>query len=719
MGKLWLAGLVAAGVAGCSQPWNDPYPDIGSGESVLFESFFEKPRHLDPALSYAANEVEFTAQIYEPALQYHYFRRPYELVPLAADAVPEPEYLDAERRPLPANAPAADIAFSRYTIDIQPGIRYQPHPAFARDAGGKPLYMNLSAQDVSSLESPQQFAQLGSRELKAADYVHQIKRLANPRAHSPILGLMNEHIVGLAAFTERVKQADAALQAERGRDAYVDLTQYDIEGVEVLGDHRFSILVEGQYPQLRFWLAMPFFAPVPPEASRFYQQKALRDRNMTLDTFPVGTGPYMLTVNDPNRRMVLEKNPNFRGEPFPAPADPEAASDYPVGQTMPFIDRVVFSLEKEQIPYWNKFLQGYYDASGISSDSFGEAIRVDRNGEPHLTQTMARRGVTLKTTVSPAIYYLGFNMQDDVVGGDDERARLLRRAISIALDYESYIAIFRNGRGIAAQGPIPPGIFGTQDGEQGINPYVYDWDNGRARRKSVEHARELLARAGYPGGVNEQTGEPLLLNLDTPATGPEFKAQLDWMRKQFSKLNIQLVVRATAYNRFQEKLASGAVQLFQSGWLADYPDPENFLFLLYGPNGSVDHNGENVANYDNERFDQLFRQMRIMDNGPQRRALIRQMVDIVQRDAPWIWGFYPRTYILHQAWLNNGNPNAMANNTLKYLQIEPQQRLAKQSAWNDPVIWPLPALAGILLAGLLPGFLVYRRRERQAPVVKS
>jgi ABC-type transport system substrate-binding protein len=427
----------------------------------------------------------------------------------------------------------------------------------------------------------------------------------------------------------------------------------------------------------------------------------------------------MLTVNDPNRRMVLEKNPNFRGEPFPAPADPDAASDYPVGQTMPFIDRVVFSLEKEQIPYWNKFLQGYYDASGISSDSFGEAIRVDRNGEPHLTQTMAQRGVTLKTTVSPAIYYLGFNMQDDVVGGDDERARLLRRAISIALDYESYIAIFRNGRGIAAQGPIPPGIFGTQDGEQGINPYVYDWDNGRARRKSVEHARELLARAGYPGGVNEQTGEPLLLNLDTPATGPEFKAQLDWMRKQFSKLNIQLVVRATAYNRFQEKLASGAVQLFQSGWLADYPDPENFLFLLYGPNGSVDHNGENVANYDNERFDQLFRQMRIMDNGPQRRALIRQMVDIVQRDAPWIWGFYPRTYILHQAWLNNGNPNAMANNTLKYLQIEPQQRLAKQSAWNDPVIWPLPALAGILLAGLLPGFLVYRRRERQAPVVKS
>jgi ABC-type transport system substrate-binding protein len=89
-------------------------------------------------------------------------------------------------------------------------------------------------------------------------------------------------------------------------------------------------------------------------------------------------------------------------------------------------------------------------------------------------------------------------MTDKVVGGDSERSRLLRRAISIAMDYEEYISIFANGRGIAAQGPLPPGIFGHIEGDH--NHYIYDKQQHRLKRKSVEHAKQLLQQAGYENG---------------------------------------------------------------------------------------------------------------------------------------------------------------------------------------------------------------------------
>ncbi|MES1924065.1 ABC transporter substrate-binding protein [Salinisphaera sp. T31B1] len=707
---LWTALALLA--AGCERPWNSPYPDAATDADVLYRAFSESPRHLDPARSYATDEATFTEQIYEPPLQYHYLKRPYTLIPRSATRVPEPQYLDADGRPLPADTPPDQVATSVYTIEIQPGIRYQPHPAFATTADGAPRYSALTEADLAGIDSPADFEHQGSRELKAADFVHEIKRLASPEVNSPILGVMVEHIQGLADYAEQLRSIRADLPA----DQHLDLTRYDFPGAQVIDDHHFVIRVKGVYPQLRYWLAMPFFAPVPAEVTRFYNQPALAAKNITIDTFPVGTGPYMLTVNNPNRRMVLEANPNFHGERYPTegePGDRAAGLLDDAGQPLPFIKKVVFSLEKESIPYWNKFLQGYYDSSGISSDAFGQAIRIDSDGEPHLTATMAERDMRLATTVLPAIYYLGFNMRDDVVGGLDEKQRKLRQAISIAIDYEAYVAIFLNGRGIVAQGPLPPGITGASQGRAGTNEVVYDWNDGAPRRKSLDTARRLLAEAGYPNGVSRDTGRPLLLHLDTPATGPEFKSQMDWMRQQFDKLGIQLVVRATTWSRFQQKTADGNVQLyFGSGWMADYPDPENFLFLLYGPNNAVDEHGQNIANYENPVFDRLFRQMRDMPDGPERQAIIERMIEIVRRDAPWVWGMFPRQYGLYQGWLANAKPNAMANNTVKYLRLDAEQRARMRRLWNPPSLWPL--VAGGLLVGLLlaPGLWIHRRRER-------
>jgi oligopeptide transport system substrate-binding protein len=152
--------------------------------------------------------------------------------------------------------------------------------------------------------------------------------------------------------------------------------------------YTYRIRIKGKYPQFVYWLAMPFFAPVPEEAERFYRQPGMAEKNFSLDWQPVGTGAYYLAENDPNRVMRLERNPHYHEDHFPGEGDPgdrEAGLLDDAGQRLPMVDTVIYSLEKEDVPYWNKFLQGYYDASGVSSDSFDQAIRMNAEGEPDLT----------------------------------------------------------------------------------------------------------------------------------------------------------------------------------------------------------------------------------------------------------------------------------------------------------------------------------------------
>lgn len=705
------AGLVL--LAGCSgSEWNNPYPASDSGRNILYSSFTERPKHLDPVQSYSENEYTFISNIYQPPLQYHYLKRPYELVPFGAQDMPAIAYYDKDGRSVSESADASSVAYSEYTIRVKPGVMYQPHAAFAADAAGKALYHDLRREDIAHRYTLADFEHTGTRELVAADYVHQIKRLAHPHLHSPVLGLMGEYIVGLKALSAELARAAKALP----QGEFLDLTRFELEGARVLDRHTYVVRVRGKYPQFAYWLAMPFFAPVPPEADRFYAQPGMAEKNLTLDWYPVGTGPYMLTVNNPNRKMVLERNPNYTGELYPSdgePADAGAGLLQDAGKPLPLIDKVVFSLEKEQIPYWNKFLQGYYDASGISSDTFDQAVQFSGQGDVVLSDEMRARGIALQTSPNPSIFYMGFNMLDPVIGGYTDRARKLRQAITIAIDQEEFISIFQNGRGIPAQGPIPPGIFGHREGEAGINAHAYEWANGQARRKPVEAARKLLAEAGFPGGRDPKTGQPLLVHLDTTSTGVGAKSRLDWYTKQFDKIGVQLVVRSTDYNRFQDKILKGNVQLYFLGWNADYPDPENFLFLLHGAQGKVKHQGENASNYENAEFDRLFDRMKHMSNGAERQAIIDRMLAILRNDAPWVWSYFPVQYTLHHAWLSNRKPNPLANNTLKYQRLDPVKREAMRRKWNEPVVWPVLLVLLVLVASVLPAIAVYRRRERR------
>src|SRR5258706_305132 len=374
-------------LAGCEGVWNDPYPASERVVNILYASFSERPKHLDPVQSYTEDEARFTQQVYEPPLQYHYLKRPYELAPLAALEVPRAREIEGGR-------------FTVYEVRIRPGIMYQPHPAFL------PENSSLGKDRIEKLKTPYELP-TATRELVADDYIYQIKRLAHPRLHSPIGGLMNEYIVGLTDFAKKIKSID--------KGGWLDLRQVPLEGVERVDPHTFRIKLNGSYPQFVYWLAMPFFAPIPWEAEKFFAQPGMAEKNFTLDWWPVGTGPYMLTDNNPNARMVLERNPNFRGELYPAegePEDRELGRLADAGKTMPFIDRVVFSREKESIPYWNKFLQGYYDFSGIDSDQFDQAVRVGIEGDAGLTPEMEERGIRLSTSVPTSPGSLAFNWDD-------------------------------------------------------------------------------------------------------------------------------------------------------------------------------------------------------------------------------------------------------------------------------------------------------------------
>lgn len=714
-----ISSLILASTAAAS--WNNPYPKQQDNESILYSSFSERPKHLDPIRAYGSNEFAFIEQIYQAPLQYHFLHRPYRLEPLILTRMPQVTLRNADGEVVPEviqettqNASQDnrnnEIAFTDYTLTLKQGIRYQPHPALAQTSNGDYHYHQLSSTDIQQYKTLSQFEHTGTRELVAADLAYQIKRFANPLLHSPLSDLMQKNIVGMQELATTLN----GVVKQQG-SGYIDLREYSLTGVTIDNDYQLTIRLKGQYPQFIYWLAMPFFAPMPWEAELFYGQEGMKEHNLNLNWYPIGTGPYMLTENNPNLRMTLERNPNFHGEKYPSTGDPGDAEKGlldDAGKDLPFIDKAIYSLEKESIPSWNKFLQGYYDNSGIGSDSFDQVVNISSNSEATLTDAMREKGIELTTSTRPLIYYLGFNMQDTILGGNSEQARLLRQAIAIALDYEEYVSIFLNGRGIAGQGPIPPGIFGYQEGEKGINPYVYDWVNGKAQRKSIQTAKDLMQQAGYANGIDSQTQQALTLNFDSYDASPDGKARLNWLRKQFAKLNIQLVVRTTDYNRFQEKVRNGNVQMFFWGWGADYPDPENFLFLLYGPNGKVEHKGPNYTNFQNDEFDQLFQRMTNLPNSAERQAVVDQMVELTRYHAPWVFGFYPQSYGLNHAWYSNVKSHSMTYNTLKYKRIDPEQRKTLRQQWNRPIVWPVLIVIALLILLVVPAVLGYRRFEK-------
>ena len=220
-----LAGGLTA-LAGCGDPpWNNPNPpyqdNLLTYQTVLSPA---PPKHLDPAVSYASDESLFLMQIYEPPMGYHFLKRPYELEPVSLVDFPEVTFLDAAGEVVAEGDDG--IAFTRYTLRIREDEHYQPHPAFARDAQGEPLYLFANAAEGEDYRSIADFPATGDRPVHANDYVYAIKRLADPLIGSPMLGLMAHTIGGSTEWTEQGGKVP--------RDVGSTLEAYSLEGFQVI-----------------------------------------------------------------------------------------------------------------------------------------------------------------------------------------------------------------------------------------------------------------------------------------------------------------------------------------------------------------------------------------------------------------------------------------------------------------------------------------------------
>jgi ABC-type transport system substrate-binding protein len=722
---LWAVALLLA-AGGCD---NSPYKAGAALENTLYYSFDERsPRYLDPTASYSNPESAYTFQIYEPPYGYHYLKRPYVLTPKAAEAVARPRYLDRDAKPLPDDVPAEKVAESVYDIKIRKGMMYQPHPAFAKDERGHYLYHALRREQLGGRRSPWDFEHQGTREVVAEDFVYAIKRHATTRIEAPLFATFSEYVIGLKEYALLVKAEDAkllkGLPADLRDKPFLDFRRWPLAGAQALDTYTLRIRLKGKYPQWSYWMALPFTAPVPWEADAFYAQPGMNENGLSLNQWPVGSGPFMMTQFIRDRLHVLKRNPNFHGETYPCEGsakDKAAGLLDDCGKPMPFVDTLYVTIEKEKVSRKEKFKQGYLDVPEIERPEWGVDFSNDASDSEEVAALFRERGFKFPLETDISNWYFGFNMLDPVVGRggtreQQEKNRKLRQAISIAIDWEEGYGpngIFKHKAGVAAQSPLPPGLFGSREGQPGFfNPVTHRLVEGKPVRRPIEDAQRLLAEAGYPGGRDATSGKPLVLYYDFQrAVTPEFKSENDWMAKQFAKLGVQLEIRATDFNQWQDKTLKGKHQLFWAGWLADYPDAENFLFLLYGPNAKSKTQGENVANYENPEYDKLYRELQSLDDGTRKQEVVDRMVEIVQRDAPWALGYIPYGGLAFQQWVYNGKPSILIRDMAKYYRVDPVLRARLQAQWNRPVWWPLVLVAIGLVALVWGARRSYLARE--------
>ncbi len=721
---LWAGGLALASMlAGCD---NSPWPKGAAESKFIYSAMIENtPRHLDPTASYWSNDTLVTYQVYEPPYGYHYLKRPFELVPKSAEKVVAPMYFDKDGQRLPDDAPGELVAESVYEVPIKRGIMFAPHPAFAKDEQGQYRYHHMKPGEIGDRRSPMEFEQ-GTRELVADDFVYAIKRHATTRITTPIYGIFSEYVVGLKEYGELIKKEDAKLR--QGIDPsspdkpFLDFRKWPLAGVTAPDKYLLRIRLKGKYPQWKYWMQMTFTAPVPWEADAFYAQPGMAERGMTLDNWPVGTGPFMVTEFVKDRRIVMKRNPNYRGEPYPcegAPGDKEKGLLDDCGKKTPFVDGIVATVEREATPQKNKFRDGYYDLEVFERTDLGITYLTEANDSDEVREVYEKKGFIFPKYSDVNSYFIAFNMLDPVIGWGEnqaqrERNRKLRQAISIAIDWEEYSKVFPKKAGVTAMSLLPEGIPGSREGTpEGVNPVTHRLVDGKYVRRSIEEAQKLMAEAGYPDGRDAVTGKPLVINYDyyAPPT-PERKPEIDWVVKQFAKLGIQLEVRATDNNQFQDKVRKGKHQVFWLGWNADYPDAENFMFLFYGPNSKSISDGENTSNYQNPEFDKLFNQLKMMDDGPEKQAVIDKMNDVLRRDAPLSFGFFPYASAAVQKWVTNSKPAILIRDHGRYLKLDSAQRTAKVADWNRPVYWPLVLIVIVIGAGVLIARNSLRRRER-------
>jgi oligopeptide transport system substrate-binding protein len=624
---------------------NNPYPSGETRGNVLYRTLTEDPKSLDPTFSYTVDEAYVCDVIYPSFYKYHPIKRPFAIQRNIGAS-------DPVRTALPGGG-------EEWRFTFKSDLRFQDDPCFP-DGKGRPI----TAKDVE----------------------YSFKRMCDPKNNCPVASFFEDKVVGWKEYSKVFADAMEA-KNEEARTANYGAS---LSGVMVDPADPYTLVIKlnQPYPQLKFLMAMHFTTPQAREAVEKYGDEYARH--------PVGSGPYLMTSYVPKQRIELSVNPNRHKDYYPTDgADAEGIKNgwlEDAGKQLPLTDKVVFSIVKESTSSWNLFLQGYLDTAAVNNNNYQQVV-ANSGG---LSDAMKARGISLRRDPQVNVYYCAFNMEDPTFGGYTPEKRKLRQAISLAVDADEYIQLVVQGNGQKAEWLVPPGVFGNDPKFK--NPY---------RETNIEKAKQLLKEAGYPDGNDPKTGKKLVMGYDNSATTAATMQQVALVQRQIERIGIKVESRSTTYNQFQERLLKGQHQFIVYGWFADYPDPENFVFLLYGPNKKP---GPNSASYKNPEYDKLFEQMRVMDDGPARQAIIQKMRAIAVEDCPWIPIYHSLTMGLSYDWLKNTMSHPIANDMAQYRRVDFAERARRQAEWNPAIWWPVALVVGLIGLGIVPAAQVVQQR---------
>ena len=473
------------------------------------------------------------------------------------------------------------------------------------------------------------------RELTAADYAYSIKRFVDPRNRSPWRPLIAGKIVGLDELAKR-----ATGQTPFDYDA-------PLRGLEIVDRYTLRIRLNAPDHNFKYVLAMPALAAVAREVIEAYA-----DTN----AHPVGTGPYFLKSWLRKSKIVLEANPDYREViwNFEGSDDPrdQAAMASMKGKRIPQIGRVEISIIAEEQSRWLAFEHGEIDFI----DRFGSFAPIAMPNN-RLAPSFAARGIRLDRSVEPEITYYALGMQDPVVGGSSLEKLALRRAILLSYNIDQEIQVIRKGQAFALQSVVPPGVVGHDPQYRSIIRY------------DPLLANQLLDYFGYRKGDdgyrNNPDGTPLTIVLTSEPQAISREYDELWKRS-LDAVGLRFGARKNAFSDSIKAARACQLALWGSAWGADYPDGEDFMQLLYGPNTHESNN----ACYQSPAFDQYYEAAQRMPDSPERVREFDLMNRQMEVDGVWRLGVARYRNVLVYPWLLGYRYNPYMPAVYQYLDID-------------------------------------------------
>ncbi|MCA9084265.1 MAG: hypothetical protein KDA81_09430 [Planctomycetaceae bacterium] len=475
------------------------------------------------------------------------------------------------------------------------------------------------------------------RKVVSSDVFYSWKRMADLKANSKVWWLIKDTIKGFDAYRDA--------QNEASRFNY----DADVEGLKVINDQEFTVTLNQPSPLFLWKLAMFQMGIVPREAVEKYGER--------FGLHPVGTGPFILKDESDWTQGVgirFTKNPNYHECTYPTEfGDDDKAEgfDRSAGQKLPIVDEVEVVFFKTVQPLWLEFKSGKLDYVRVPSEYFAEAFN---KRTLKLTREMEKEGMRGYPIPLLDFIFRGFNMEDKLIGGNGDKAKYIRQAICLATDWEEQNDAFYNGINQIYDGVIPPGLPGHPEGGKSDKAY---------RGKNLEKARELLAKAGYPGGK----GLPTIDYYSSIESNGQELAEMT--QRQLGEIGINLKVNLMGFSQLMQKVDEKSAQMFSFAWGSDYPDGENNLALFYGPNEAP---GANHFNYKNAEFDKLYEEIvRMMPSDERIEKMIR-MQEIVMEDCPYAGSMARTRFYVVTPRLKNFKPVETFENWFKYLDVADQ-----------------------------------------------